>query len=535
MRLFEKLIGCTFRLWWGCVLGFLMAAGALAQTSTCAERFAKDPAFSPLFDGNRLKTGGWVRRPESDTVLVFVHGIFSNNQAAWLNGNEALGCPYWPQMVANDPAFAYAGVFVAGYYTGVASGNFDIDEAARQLLTTLSLPSGNELYAPLQYPNLIFVAHSLGGIVTRRLLSSESKVFSQHKLGLVLMASPSRGSGWADRAAWFAKTLGNQMAQQLRPDDPLLEEIHESFIKLVRAKPKILDIEGTEQFENLFLQCDWAITCIFASMAPRNIVKETDGGYYFGAPEVIPQTDHWSIVKPGRPDDLSHQRLKQFFSSKFAFGLRPYKDDARQGALSLEGTRPVYGWRLVDSVDLSLIASSDSCESPPQAGCSESLQALPPISQKPALGNRRWVAANPPVIHTLLGPQGSYSFEEIQAPLPGAEGLSTVTVTATRKSSEKAVVRYTRRFRLEEYAEIGRDPYQRRVQLCTTFQCRFKVEVDSDVLLTRMVEDLPLGLYPKPWDSSKPLYGKAVRLTGLEQSPTTSRMEFMVIPDFAGR
>lgn len=535
MPVFEKLTPFSFRLrclaW---MLGVLIATDVAAQAPSCAERFAKDPALSQLFDGSRLKDAGWVRRPDSDTVLVFVHGIFSNNQAAWLNNNEAAGCPYWPKMVANDPAFAKAGVFVASYYSGPASGNFDVKQAANQLLNILSLPHGDD-YSPIQYPKLVFVAHSLGGIVTRRLLTSESKAFSRHKLGLVLMASPSRGSAWADRADWIASRLGNKMALQLRPDDPVLTEIHEAFSNLLRANPASLNIQGTEQFENLFFRCEGLWGCTLTSLAPRNIVSETDGGYYFGAPQVVPQTDHSSIVKPARPDDQSHQRLKQFFSTKFAASLRPYKDSGKPGMLSLEGTRPAHGWRTMRSEELRLLVSPDLCSVPAQPGCSVSLPALPPLAAKPALGSRRWVAAGLPAVRTVLGPVGSYSFEEVMQPLQGTEGASSVTVTSTRKNSEVAVAEYVRQFRLEEYAETGRTPYRLAVPLCGTFNCRFEVEVDTDVQLTHMGEDLPLGQYNTPWEPNQPVIGKVVRLVQVKPSATTRSLEFLVIPDFAAR
>jgi predicted alpha/beta hydrolase family esterase len=60
------------------------------------------------------------------------------------------------------------------------------------------------------YDNIVFVAHSLGGVVVRYLLNSNREEFVKKNVGVLLYASPSFGSKQADRIALFNEILSKR-------------------------------------------------------------------------------------------------------------------------------------------------------------------------------------------------------------------------------------------------------------------------------------------------------------------------------------
>lgn len=178
--------------------------GRIAYAQDCVKRFNQDPRHASLLSGGELRRGAWLQRPGNDMVFVMVHGIFSDNRDAWLNP-QSPSCTYWPELIASTDDFEKAGVFLASYYTDVGSKNFDIRQAANTLYTLMTTPVGSELLAPLNLSRIVFVAHSMGGIVVRRMLEKKWASFKGRKIGLVLVASPSLGSGWAKRASDFRR------------------------------------------------------------------------------------------------------------------------------------------------------------------------------------------------------------------------------------------------------------------------------------------------------------------------------------------
>lgn len=65
---------------------------------------------------------------------------------------------------------------------------------------------------------IIFVCHSMGGIVVRRFLVERDTDLIDRDIGigLFLVASPSLGASYANLLNMFAKLLGNSQADALR-------------------------------------------------------------------------------------------------------------------------------------------------------------------------------------------------------------------------------------------------------------------------------------------------------------------------------
>jgi triacylglycerol esterase/lipase EstA (alpha/beta hydrolase family) len=107
----------------------------------------------------------YIRRLGGGTVIVFVHGVLSDAKGAWTNSNGA----YWPLLLTNDPTFNGADIFVLAYPTA-AWATLSIDEIADSIRSDLR---ANEV---TQYKKIVFLAHSMGGLIVRAYLLNNRNV-----------------------------------------------------------------------------------------------------------------------------------------------------------------------------------------------------------------------------------------------------------------------------------------------------------------------------------------------------------------------
>ena len=151
---------------------------------------------------------------------------------------------------SDDPTFKSASVFLAGYYTEPDSTTFGMHDAAGSV--RLQLLSSVEGHPPvITKKNLLFVAHSLGGILTRDMLTRYTSDFVGKRVGLLLVASPSNGSAYADRLIppnWVAKS---NMVEELQVASPYLSNLDNEFRRLL--KDPHLALEGREIYEHRFI------------------------------------------------------------------------------------------------------------------------------------------------------------------------------------------------------------------------------------------------------------------------------------------
>lgn len=510
----------VFTCWW--------PSAAWAETASCRELFNRDPRYAALFEDGKLLSGAWFKKPESDTIIVFVHGIFSNNRDAWLSEDEKAGCPYWPELLTKDELFKGVGVFVASYYTSLSSGNFDIEQASNQLITVLKNASNGHPYSPLQYRNIVFVSHSLGGVVTRNALLKEWRAFRLRNLGLILMASPAKGSGWADRAASISELLNNKMALQLRSDDPILDRIHTDFAALVRSDADGQRIKGMEQFENKFFS-ECGFFCRSATFTLRNVVSPSDGGGYFGAPQIVPDTDHSTLVKPTSRNDESHVRLRLHFQQNFLASVRSFSPEKGVGKFVLVGETPIVGWRTIQKQTLRLTAYEGGCSNSLPQGCMSELPGLPVLRDPPAIGDRRWFPVGEGRVKLLSGSARTYEFREQFTPF-GVRLWASLNQNLRPPSVEE----YERDFELQEYGEVRREMKTFDANLCGEPGCTVPVTVPGGIQLTKLLEDVPVGVKETEWKGGQPVIGNVVRLTDYNPLPEGGmQLTFKVIPDYA--
>ena len=59
--------------------------------------------------------GTWIRKPQFDTSVVFVHGVLSSGDACWRHANGT----YWPALLIQEKELESVGVYVFTYRTDI--------------------------------------------------------------------------------------------------------------------------------------------------------------------------------------------------------------------------------------------------------------------------------------------------------------------------------------------------------------------------------------------------------------------------------
>lgn len=240
--------------------------------------------------------------PEAQCTLVFVHGFLSNSTKSWTSSHKV----FWPDLVLQDSRVGKSSVFLGGYHTAVNAGDYGIPDCADELHSALCRASSNGKPAAANTGALIFVCHSMGGIVVRYMLEKYPGTFSQKNIGLCLIASPSLGSRWANLASLASNILKSRAASQLQFFSSFLSELDDRFMIYLdgRRDARFYGAEATESralisFGGLF----------------NPIVRKYSSARYFSSRRTLANTDHSSIVKPDNVDAPGHEFLVDFLAN----------------------------------------------------------------------------------------------------------------------------------------------------------------------------------------------------------------------------
>ena len=269
---------------------------------------------------NKGKNNVWYQYNDSDTVFIFVHGIFSNSRNCWYykkkwnrTKNLLARVPFtnfnfeenafWPKLIKDDPNFCNPSIFLGGFYTKyINTGEYKIRDAAADLYRNISIKV-NGANPVKSKKKIVFVTHSTGGIVVRHMLTRHPEEFSNSNILLLLIASPSLGAADANRLEWMAKKANQQMGLELQVDHPYLDQLDRDFKDLVHGKDGN-KLFGAEAMENHF------IVPLMWLFRKKILVEERSAGRYFGSPTMLANTNHFSSVKPNDETHPSYVFLK---------------------------------------------------------------------------------------------------------------------------------------------------------------------------------------------------------------------------------
>lgn len=136
-------------------------------------------------------------------VIVFVHGLHGSRES-WRASNGA----YWPDLIRTDPRFAYSDVEVAEYPTPASNGRMSSVQLADMLWARLKQDHVWE------HREVVFIAHSLGGILVEEMLLRHPTEAASVKF-IVSYGTPHEGSPIARIASIYDK-------------DPLLNDLSDA-------------------------------------------------------------------------------------------------------------------------------------------------------------------------------------------------------------------------------------------------------------------------------------------------------------------
>jgi pimeloyl-ACP methyl ester carboxylesterase len=258
---------------------------------------------------DQIRTG-WIRRPSNSVAVVFVHGILSSERA-WQNDNGS----FWPLLVCNEPELSEFGVYLFNYRADAFSGTYSLQDAVDAMKEHFRLDD------VISQHTLIFVCHSMGGIVARHFIVTQQTelVRRRTRIGLFLVASPSLGSLYANYVAKISFLYNAQLdALRVGQTNTWLNDLDKNFVNLKESRA--IPIYGKELIED---------ESIFVRRVFRRtqIVQPFSGAKYFGDSVKIPFSNHLSIAKPLDQTAFQHRILREFLievaEDKEAVDVRP--------------------------------------------------------------------------------------------------------------------------------------------------------------------------------------------------------------------
>lgn len=239
----------------------------------------------------------FVRNLGDDSpLIVFVHGVLSDSDKCWgENGGR------WPEIAAGDSTLKDWSIVLVDYHTAVNSGKYSVSDAAISLWHELASSGA------FNGRSLLFVCHSMGGIVVRRMLLQHQGEISRHAtIGLLLVASPTNGSLWARAFYVFPRLLGHSQVLALRPvgSNESLRELNIDFRYALGRNH--LNVLGEEIYEHLLIGLGKYLPWL------RPIVYGQEAyGVFPERPVQIPNTTHFSITCPDSASSLQHLALQR--------------------------------------------------------------------------------------------------------------------------------------------------------------------------------------------------------------------------------
>ncbi|MCG8342620.1 MAG: GPI inositol-deacylase [Chlorobiales bacterium] len=242
--------------------------------------------------------GDLLRESQNGVIVIFIHGILGGNRNSWqhINGTN------WPELLKNESDLESIGIYIFTYHSDYFSANYelgDIVDALKEQIRSDNI---------LKNKKIIFVCHSMGGIVARKYLveNANELIESNNEIGLYLLASPSLGSSYANWLEPIINIFGHKQASILKfiKNNTQLSDLDREFKNLKESGR--LYIVGKEIIEDKSI--------FFNKLLKKQVVEPFSGSRYFGEPFKVPKSDHFSIATPENKDAIQHRLLCQFIS-----------------------------------------------------------------------------------------------------------------------------------------------------------------------------------------------------------------------------
>ena len=105
-----------------------------------------------------------MRGPGQRKLIIFVHGVLGDMDNTWINPTTHNS---WPDLIASDPEMKDFDLYVYGYSSPMVGEASNIREIADSFGQQLK---DGKIFA--NYDEVDFITHSMGGIITKRMLDT---------------------------------------------------------------------------------------------------------------------------------------------------------------------------------------------------------------------------------------------------------------------------------------------------------------------------------------------------------------------------
>lgn len=241
--------------------------------------------------------GPWIRHEAGDHgVIVFVHGLLGDERSTWTSGNF-----YWPEMLTHDRTFDGQDIYVYHYPSPRFGQAFTIDELADNMRLVLTADG------VLHHSEITFVAHSMGGIVTRAYILRYRQVVPKIRF-LYFFATPTTGSSYA--------RLGGLVSQ-----NPQFKELYP-----MSADSYLTPLQGDWEAAGLKLKS----YCAFETQPLYGqIIVDRQSATNLCTEHFDPiDADHYNIVKPRDRNSTPYLALKAAFTETAPSNTAPASKSA---------------------------------------------------------------------------------------------------------------------------------------------------------------------------------------------------------------
>ena len=214
-------------------------------------------------------------------VIVFVHGLHGDRDS-WRAANGA----YWPQLIQSDPHFQKSDVVVAEYPTPSMRGRLSSVQLAQILW------QGLEQKRVWEHKEIVFIAHSLGGILTEEMLLRHP-ADAAHVRFIVSYATPHEGSFVANLAKIYD---GDPLLTDLRDsnDNSFLMDLEQQW----RSSQSVVGIHRFCAYEALDTSAGAGVGRYLGAHTRVVSYYSATYGCDVNAPPQKIVADHIDIVKP---------------------------------------------------------------------------------------------------------------------------------------------------------------------------------------------------------------------------------------------
>jgi pimeloyl-ACP methyl ester carboxylesterase len=265
----------------------------IAASVICLLLFLSFRALGPHTRPDERLGSHYVRDTHKNRVIIFVNGLYGDPNQSWTCAHSLS----WQQMMLDDPTFNDSDIYVAGFTTPRVGNNMNVDEIVASMKNRFDADK-----VMSSHREIIFVAHSLGGIIVQRYLLTYRDVGSKTRF-IYFFSTPESGSQLANLAKLYSS-------------DPLLKALTYGN-----------DNEYLQNLEAEWLSAPFVSIkryCAYEKRATKGIIVVDRLSGTRNCQAALPiDRDHESIVKPCSRQDDSYLALSNAISENPPLPIEP--------------------------------------------------------------------------------------------------------------------------------------------------------------------------------------------------------------------